>query len=135
MAKAALKHDMEPEEKETEEAAVAQPQLEPETPPKVVISGDGLEAMLQLRAPRRSVVLYEHVIDLMDRAGIIYGVDPTAIRRELAAYSDVFGEKPNRDIRVARGTAPKPGIDGTVEVLIKPPPPVVIDESGRACEM
>ena len=133
MGKAALKHDMEPEEEQqTEEAAIAQPQLEPETPPKVVISSDGLEAMLQLRATRRSVVLYEHVIELMDRAGIIYGVDPTAIRRELAAYSDVFGEKPNRDIRVARGTPPKPGVDGTVEVLIKPPPPVVIDQSGRA---
>ena len=113
-----------------EEAPPQTPEPPQESPPRVEVRNDDLEAHIVLMGPRHHRLLYEDLIDLLDSKGVIFGVDVTGIRRQVSEYNDTMHERPSRDFLVARGQPPEPGQDGKVEILIKPPPPVIFDDHG-----
>lgn len=90
-----------------------------------------MEARLLVRSQQPVGLTFDEVMDLLNSHKIVFGIDHVQIRRQL----DEFARGTNHhhfESVLARGLPPSPGQDGKVEVLIPPPPPVTIDEHGRA---
>ncbi len=95
------------------------------------ISEDGMLATLAVRMDRPIALNYEDVMAALNAHSIVYGVDHAFIRRCIQDHNANPGLE-DREYIVARGTPPAPGQAGRVDVLVAPPPPVSIDDHGRA---
>lgn len=102
-----------------------------ETRKEVQITPDNMEARLVVQSQAPVGLTFDEVMEMLNERKVVFGIDHSQIKRELENYQK------NPDHRhfeciLARGQPPRPGKDGKVEILIPPPPPVSIDEHGRA---
>ena len=105
-------------------------QVEPEI--NVIRDPGGMSLELVIRGPFSPRYDYDYFIRMLDEERVIFGVDGSALRRLAEEYRAQSNPARHYRALVAEGYPPEPGRDGSVEILIPDPPPVSIDDQGRA---
>ncbi len=123
---------MNPDETAKPGASPAPTTAAPESTREILISEDRMQAHLRIRTADPHSILYEDVVEMLDHKKIVYGIYGEEIRKRIDEYNHTMTKNPNQDLLVARGTAPVPGVDGRIDVLVEPPQPVTFDDHGRA---
>lgn len=108
---------------------------------ELTIAPDGMRADLRIIYNPHFIFSYYEALHLLEEQKVVFGINHEAIKRlekEYKEYKETQEQQKTNpeefefNIQIARGYALVPPQDGKVEFFIKSPPPVVIDEDGRA---
>ena len=103
----------------------------PEPPIELKVSPNLMKATLILRKRPDLPVGEGRVYELLNDAGIKYGLQSSEIKRIILEYDEAQSPV-TLEAEVARGIPPQQGEDGRIEILVESGPVVSFSEDGRA---
>ncbi len=97
----------------------------------LLIPEDGMRAVIEVDGPFKDTDGFSLITGLLNEGKVAFGVDVSSIHKLVDLCKNEPGIRIHEAV-VARGTPPIEGKNGSFEILVKAPPPVSIDEEGRA---